>query len=56
MIHPRTSGFRIRDVYIILERDSAKGRCLEMSDNFCVMHLKYLNCVPLYIVDSSFVI
>ena len=26
-----------------------------MSDKFCVMHLKYLNCVPLHIVDSSFV-
>ena len=27
-----------------------------MSDKFCVMHLKYLNCVSLQIVKSSFVI
>ena len=43
-------------VYISLERDSVKGRCMEMSDKFCVMHLKYLNCVSLHIVESSFVI
>ena len=29
---------------------------MEMSDEFCVMHLKYLNCVSLHIVESSFVI
>ena len=27
-----------------------------MSDKFCVMHLKYLSCVSLHIVGSSFVI
>ena len=51
MIHSRTSR-----VYIILERDSVKGRCMQMSDKFCVMHLKYLSCVSLHIGESSFVI
>ena len=44
VIHSRTSR-----VYIILERDSVEGRCMQMSDTFCVMHLKYLSCVSLHI-------
>ena len=28
---------------------------MEMSDKFCVMHLKDFNCVSLHIVESSFV-
>ena len=51
VIHSRTSR-----VYIILERDSVEGRCMQMSDKFCVMHLKYLSCVSLHIVESSSVI
>ena len=50
VIHSRTSR-----VYIILERDSVEGRCMQMSDKFCVMHLKYLSCVSSHIVESSFV-
>ena len=45
MIHSRTSR-----VYIILERDSVEGWCMQMSDKFCVMHLKYLSCGSLHIV------
>ena len=51
MIHSHTSR-----VYIILERDSVEGKCMQMSDKFCVMHIKYLSCVSLHIVESSFVI
>ena len=29
---------------------------MQMSDKFCVMHLKYLSWVSLHIVESSFVI
>ena len=29
---------------------------MQISDKFCVMHLKYLSCVSLHIVESSFVI
>ena len=36
--------------------DSVKDRCMEMSDGFCVTHLKYLDCVSLHIVESPFVI
>ena len=43
-------------LHIILERDSVEGRCMQMSDKFCVMHLKNLSCVSLHIVESSFVI
>ena len=50
VIHSRTSW-----VYIILERDSVEGRCMQMSDKFCVMHLKHLSSVSLHIVESSFV-
>ena len=59
MIHSRTSSSTsgMRCLHF-LERDSAKGRCtcMEMSDEFCVMHLKYLSCVSLHIVESSLVI
>ena len=29
---------------------------MEMSDKFSGMHLKYLNCVSIHIVESSFII
>ena len=54
VIHSRTS--RVTLFSIILERDSVEGRCMQMSDKFCVMHLKYLSCVSLHIAESSFVI
>ena len=53
VIHSGTCTSR---VYIILECDSVEGRCMEMPDKFCVMHLKYLSCVSLHIVESSFVV
>ena len=53
VIYSSTSGYI---VYIILERVSVKGRYMEMSNKFCVMHLKYFNCVSLHIVESSCVI
>ena len=41
MIHKFLEVPAVLPDHIILERDSAKGRCMEMSDEFCVMHLKY---------------
>ena len=29
------------------EHNSIKSRCMEMSDKFCAMHLKYVSCVSL---------